>query len=125
MRRRRAQLSAGDLAGNPILVGTVALLVTLVAVFLAYNANRGLPFVPTYQISVDLPDAAELVRGDDVRIGGGRVGQVLQITAMPAPRGAKPYARLKLALEKAQEPLPMDTTVQVRPGSICRLSRSA
>ena len=58
MRRRRAQLSAGDLAGNPILVGTVALLVTLVAVFLAYNANRGLPFVPTYQISVDLPNAA-------------------------------------------------------------------
>jgi virulence factor Mce-like protein len=118
MRRRRAQLSAGDLAGNPILVGTVALLVTLVAVFLAYNANRGLPFVPTYQISVDLPDAAELVRGDDVRIGGGRVGQVLQIKALPAPPGGKPYARLKLALEKRQEPLPMDTTVQVRPGSI-------
>ena len=34
-------------AANPVLIGAVTVLVTTVAVFLAYNANQGLPFVPT------------------------------------------------------------------------------
>ena len=38
---------AGTLAGSPVLVGTVTVLITVVAVFIAYNANAGLPFVPT------------------------------------------------------------------------------
>ena len=46
------------------------------AVFLAYNANNGLPFVPTYQLKADVPSAANLVKGNDVRIGGARVGVV-------------------------------------------------
>jgi len=43
MRSRQAP----SIAGSPILIGTVTVLVTVVAVFLAYNANSGLPFVPT------------------------------------------------------------------------------
>ena len=31
---------------NPVLIGAVTVLVAIVAVFLAYNANNGLPFVP-------------------------------------------------------------------------------
>ena len=38
------------IAGNPVLIGAATILVVLVAVFLAYNANQGLPFVPTYQL---------------------------------------------------------------------------
>ena len=56
--------------------------------FVAYNANEGLPFVPTYDVSVDVPDAAQLVKGDDVRIGGARVGQVQEVTAVERPRRA-------------------------------------
>src|SRR6185295_4313309 len=32
---------------NPILIGAITILITVVAVYLAYNANSGLPFVPT------------------------------------------------------------------------------
>ena len=33
----------------------------MIAVFLAYNANNGLPFVPTYDLNVEVPDAAGLI----------------------------------------------------------------
>ena len=47
----------GGIAGNPVLIGAATILVVLVAVFLAYNANRGLPFVPTYQLRAEVPSA--------------------------------------------------------------------
>ena len=74
MRRRDASIAA-----NPILIGAATLLVTVVGVFLAYNANNGLPFVPTYDVKVLVPDAAELVRGNDVRVGGKRIGAITAI----------------------------------------------
>ena len=40
---------AGSLAASPTLVGAVTVLVVVVAVFLSYQANQGLPFVPTYK----------------------------------------------------------------------------
>ena len=64
------------IAGNPVLIGAATMLVVLVAVFLAYNANQGLPFVPTYELKAEVPSAANLVVGNDVRIGGSRVGFV-------------------------------------------------
>ena len=51
------------LTASPVLVGAVTVLVTIVAVFLSYNANSGLPFVPTYDLKAKLPNAANLVRG--------------------------------------------------------------
>ena len=66
MNRRRS----ASIAANPVLIGAATTLVVLVAVFLAYNANNGLPFVPTYQLKADVPSAANLVKGNDVRIGG-------------------------------------------------------
>ena len=116
--RRRAASPVGDFSGNPILVGAVAVVLAIVGVFLSYNANEGLPFVPTYEISVEVPDAAELVAGDEVRIGGARVGQLKAVEAVPRRGARPPHARLELALEVAQEPLPADTRVQVRPRSI-------
>ncbi len=119
MRKRRGSNDAlGSLAGSPILVGAVAVLLTVVGVFLSYNANEGLPFVPSYKVSVDVPDAAELVAGDEVRIGGARVGQIKDIQAMPRKGDQAAYAKLQLALDVNQGPLPEDTEVQVRPRSI-------
>ena len=66
--------SSRSLAGSPLLIGAVTTLVVIVAVFLSYNANNGLPFVPTYNIKIQLPDADSLQVGNDVRIGGTRVG---------------------------------------------------
>ena len=62
------------LTASPVLVGAVTVLVTIVAVFLSYNANSGLPFVPTYDLKANLPNASQLVEGFEVRIGGARVG---------------------------------------------------
>ncbi len=81
MTGRRTRLS---LAANPVLVGAVTTMIVAVAVFLAYNANKGLPFVPTYQVDALVQDAAELVAGNEVFIGGSRVGQVTEVQALPA-----------------------------------------
>ena len=72
MSRRRG---AASMLGSPVLVGAITLLVAIVAVFLSYNANSGLPFVPTYDLKAEFRNAANLVVGNDVRIGGQRVGR--------------------------------------------------
>jgi virulence factor Mce-like protein len=106
----------GGIAGNPVLIGAATILVVLVAVFLAYNANRGLPFVPTYQLRAEVPSAANLVVGNDVRIGGTRVGFVDNISAERQDDGTT-IAVLDLTLERDVAPLPQDSTLIVRPRS--------
>lgn len=113
MRRRG---SGSGIAGNPVLIGAATALVVIVAVFLSYNANQGLPFVPTYQLVADAPSAANLVRGNEVRIGGARVGIVDRIEARRRADGTS-YARITLKLEKAVDPLPRDSKVLIRPRS--------
>ncbi|MEA2313021.1 MAG: phospholipid/cholesterol/gamma-HCH transport system substrate-binding protein [Solirubrobacteraceae bacterium] len=109
----RASRTGAGIAGNPVLIGAATVLVLLVAVFLAYNANQGLPFVPTYSLKADLPSAANLVPGNEVRIGGSRVGTVASIGAKRRPDGTS-YAVLGLKLEKAAAPLAKDSTLIVR-----------
>jgi ABC-type transporter Mla subunit MlaD len=104
------------LIGSPILVGAVTTLVTLIAVFLSYNANEGLPFVPTYKVTVEVQDAAGLVEGNEARIGGKRVGVIELITAVPQPKGP-PTAALSLKLDLTAKPIKSDTQVTVRPRS--------
>ncbi|MEK6229626.1 MAG: MlaD family protein [Actinomycetota bacterium] len=106
-------MGASSLAASPVLVGAVTLLVTIVAVFLSYNANAGLPFVPTYDLKAELPNAANLVRGNEVRIGGARIGAVESIEAVPNASGT-PTARLNMKLNKELEPLPVDSKFIVR-----------
>jgi virulence factor Mce-like protein len=105
-----------SIAANPILIGGVTVLVTIVAVFLSYNANHGLPFVPTYKVNVVLPDAAGLIAGNEVRIGGARVGVVHKIDAIARHDGST-GARLELALDDTSNHLPIDSVVKVRPKS--------
>ena len=112
MRRR----GSASIAANPVLIGAATTLVVIVAVFLAYNANSGLPFVPTYELKTEVPNAANLVRGNDVRIGGTRVGAVTDIAPQQHPDGSV-TAVLTLKMETAVKPLPVDSTVIIRPRS--------
>ena len=61
---------AASIVASPVLVGAVTVLVAIVAVFLAYNANNGLPFVPVYRVSVDIPNGARATNANEIRIGG-------------------------------------------------------
>ena len=112
MRRR----GTAALTGSPVLVGSVAVVITLVAVFIAYNANAGLPFVPTYDLKVKVPNASKLVVGNDVRAGGFRIGAVDRITSGRSVVGGeeRSVAVLSLKLDKLVQPLPEDTLVAIR-----------
>lgn len=109
--------TASSILANPLLVGAVTVLIVCVAVLLAYNANRGLPFVPTYEISAELPSGSNLVRGAEVRIGGSRIGQVDTISPDVDPDSGKAIAVAEMKLDKAVAPLPADTATRVRPRS--------
>ena len=125
-----------SLAASPTMVGAITTLIVIVAVFLAYNANNGLPFVPVYRVSVEVPNAARLVNNNEVRIGGNRVGVVESIEAVQ-PSGEEAsdppseseatdeeraggenpdevIARLNLKLDKTAEPIPTDSVFRVR-----------
>ena len=108
--------SPASLTASPVLVGAVTVLVTIVAVFLSYNANSGLPFVPTYDLKANLPNASQLVVGFDVRIGGARVGTISDIQPRRAADGSS-YAEVTMKLDKEIEPIPADSTLLVRPRS--------
>jgi virulence factor Mce-like protein len=95
-------------------------LIAVVAVFLAYNANNSLPFVPVYRLKVELPDANTLVAGNEVRIGGVRVGRVNTVTPTRLDDGT-PVAIADLSLNEQVKPLPADTTVMVRSRSTIAL----
>jgi virulence factor Mce-like protein len=114
MRDGRRQLTA-----SPVLIGAVTVLIAIVAVFISYSANQGLPFVPTYQLRAELPNAAKLVPGNEVRAGGFRVGVVDEITAgrRNVNGRERSIAVVELKLDKAVEPLAVDTRVGVRPRS--------
>src|SRR6476619_4612742 len=112
--RNRSGLSG--VASSPIVVGAVTVLVVIVAVFLAYNANNGLPFVSTYDLKARVPNADALVKGNEVRIGGVRVGIVQSVVPVRLKNGEY-VAQLSLKLDKSAEPLPVDSTITVRPKS--------
>ena len=104
------------LASNPVLVGAVTVLVTTVAVFLAYNANNGLPFVPTNTVKVRVASGANLVKGNEVRSGGTRVGVLTGMRPVRLDDGST-GAELTLELDKSFGDLPRDSTVRIRPRS--------
>jgi ABC-type transporter Mla subunit MlaD len=114
----------GSLAASPTMVGAITTLIVIVAVFLAYNANNGLPFVPTYRISAEICDAARLGPNNEVRIGGNRVGVVESIDTVAAPpnsgcetasgSSSSTVAKLNLKLDKSADPIPSDSRIRVR-----------
>jgi virulence factor Mce-like protein len=110
MNRRRSN----SLAGSPLLIGAVTTLIVVVAVFLSYNANNGLPFTPTYDIKVQLPEASGLQKGNQVRIGGTRVGVISALSPYQDPKTGRVTAIVSLKLEKSVQPLPANTTAIVQ-----------
>jgi ABC-type transporter Mla subunit MlaD len=101
------------LAGNPVLIGALTVLVTIVAVYLAYNATNGLPFVPTYTLHVQAANASELTHGDNVNMGGALVGIVSTVKPERLPDG-RPIAMINLRLQNSIKPLPVDSKFTVR-----------
>jgi virulence factor Mce-like protein len=102
---------------NPILIGAVTVLVLLIAVFLAYTANRGLPFVPTRELKVDIASGADLTVGSDVREGGFRIGLVSDMEPVQLPNG-RTVAQLTLHLTPAHGQVPVNSTASIRPSSV-------
>lgn len=108
MRRRR-----GGPLTNPTVIGALAVLITILTVFLAYNANNGLPFVQSYRLTAQVPNAEALVVGNEVRIGGVRVGVVEGIAPIAHEDGST-NAALNLKLDKSVDGLPVDSSVIIR-----------
>jgi virulence factor Mce-like protein len=111
--------STAALVASPVLVGAVTVLIVLIAVYISYGANQGLPFVPTYELQAELPSGAKLVKGNEVRLGGFRVGVVTQLKpkTVTVNRRTKTIALVQMKLDKAVEPLGRDTSLEVRPRS--------
>jgi virulence factor Mce-like protein len=108
-RRRERGLFA-----SPVLIGAVTVLVAIVAVFLAYNANNGLPFVPRYSLHVQVRNATELTQNAEVHMAGGSlVGHVTSIDPTRTASG-QPIAQLNLALNKSIQPLPTNSSWKIR-----------
>jgi ABC-type transporter Mla subunit MlaD len=127
MRRRGSPLQS--IASSPTMIGAITTLIIVVAVFLAYNANSGLPFVPVYRVSVTVPNAARLTHDNEVRIGGTRVGVVESIDPVETtpsgqlvsnsstPKGNNTCcvaAQMNLKLDKSASPIPEDSIFRVR-----------
>ncbi len=101
------------LASNPVMVGAITVLIVILAVFLAYNANQGLPFVPAYRVTAQVQNADGLVPGNEVRIGGARVGVIETLEPVEHDDGTT-TARLDLKLDADAKPIPTDSTLTVR-----------
>ena len=114
MRDARRQLAA-----SPVLIGAVTVLVAIVAVFISYSANQGLPFVPDLQAQRRDPERREARAGQR---GASRAASASGwwTTSPSCAAGSgreRSVALLELKLDKQIEPLSVDTRVGVRPRS--------
>src|SRR4051794_20987812 len=114
----RGKTSASAVA-SPVLVGAVTVLVVIVGVYLAYNANKGLPFVPTYDLKAEIPNGQKLIEGNEIRLGGFLVGTVnkMEPKAEMVNGKLKTVAVVDMKLKKDVEPLAVDSRIAVRPRS--------
>ena len=110
MTRRRSPYTFA----SPVLTGTVIVLVSIIGIFVTYNANKGLPFVPTYRVTFTVPDAGGLAAGREVRIAGKRVGIVDKVRSEPV-KGQQPVALVDVKLDEQLRPIRSDSTVTIRP----------
>jgi virulence factor Mce-like protein len=115
--QRRSQQSA---FANPVLIGAMTVLVVMVAVFLAYNANAGLPFVKTTELKVDMASGSDLVVGDEVREGGFLIGSISDMKPIQLASG-QVGAQLTLSLDRAYGKVPVDSSAQIIPRSLLGL----
>jgi ABC-type transporter Mla subunit MlaD len=105
--------STRGVSSQPALLGGIAVLLCILAVYVVYNADSGLPYVPTYNVRVVIPDAEHFGKTGDVRIAGWLVGRVGDRELEVRPDGST-QAVLQLKLDKKIQPLPADTRVRMR-----------
>src|SRR4029453_19187288 len=77
---------------------------------------NGLPFVSPYNLKARVPNANALVKGNEVRIGGSRVGVIKSVKPVQVA-GGRVVAELDLSLDKSAEPIPVNSTMMIRPKS--------
>ena len=99
---------ATSIVASPVLIGAVTVLVVFVAVFLAYNANQGLPFVPNLEVKVLADNASAVGRGAEVREGGIRIGFVREVRTRALANG-RAAAEIHAVLEADEGDIPVDT----------------
>ncbi len=110
-----------SIVANPVLVGAVTALVVVVAVFLAYNANAGLPFVPSQTLKFRVSNGANLIEGNEVREGGGpRIGIVSKMRPVRLPDGTV-GAEATMKIDAEAGDIPVDSTLNLRPRSVLGL----
>jgi ABC-type transporter Mla subunit MlaD len=105
-----------SIVASPVLIGAVTVLVTFVAVFLAYNANQGLPFVPNLEVKVLADNASAVGRGSEVREGGIRIGFVREVHTRTLENG-RAAAEIHAVLEADEGEIPVDSVFTIRPRS--------
>jgi virulence factor Mce-like protein len=103
---------------SPVLIGAVTVLIVIVAVFLAYNSNTGLPFVPTRELRVDILSGSQLVDGNEVVNGGDDIGIVSAMR--PVRVDGRVVAQLTLKLHSNQR-IPVDSTATIDSRSVLGL----
>jgi virulence factor Mce-like protein len=115
MNRRPNQFAA-----HRMFLGGLALVVMVIAVFVAFRSTRGIPLVPRYNLTVRVANAAQLTGGADVTIAGVRVGLVTDVKPVAVP-GKQPEAQIDLALDPKYEPLSADSVFSIeQSGSLGR-----
>src|SRR2546425_12754547 len=97
---------------SPVLTGTVIVLISVIGIFVTYNANKGLPFVPTYRVTFTVPDAGGLAAGREVRIAGKRVGIVDKVRAEPV-KGGHPSAPVEVNVDSQRSPPRSDSGARI------------
>lgn len=105
---------------SPTLIGAMAVLLVVIMTFLAYNANRGLPWVPSQRLYVEVKNAANIVPGNEVRVGGTRIG-IVEAEEPKRYDDGRVTAFLTLKLDQGTEKIPDDTTVLIRARSLLGL----
>lgn len=105
---------------SPALIGAIAVLLVVIMSFLAYNANRGLPWVPSQRLYVEVKNAANIVPGNEVRVGGTRIG-IVEAEEPKRYDDGRITAFLTLKLDQGTEKIPDDTTVLIRARSLLGL----
>ena len=114
----RPRSRARRLADDTLVVGLAMIAAAAVILFLAFQAQTGLPWEPTQRIEVAVPDGGKLARNADVRIGGARVGQVISQHAVERDGDVPPHSILDVQLEGDARDLPADTRAEVRLASV-------
>ena len=98
---------------NPTLVGAMTVLAIVLAVFLAYSANQGLPFLPTRELKVDVSNGANLVVGADVDEGGTRIGELTAMQPVEIKQSGQVAAQLTLTLSRSNGDVPTNSSVTI------------